>query len=201
MNDNLVEPSDLEPSPGGTVRYDLCIVGAGYAGLNAAFVASEYLPATARVLILDKHQQAGGMWNDAYPYVRLHQPYQMFTAGNIKWSLGRERSYLASRDEVAAHLRECLDAISKRFVVDARWGWEYLDHCEDGASVHVRSRALDGAMTTFCAARFIDARSFDLKPIAPLPLASRQVRSIAPQELNGHGLSGGGGIRTLTSAV
>ena len=39
-------------------HFDLCIVGAGYAGLSAAFVASRYLPATARVLVLDKHQQA-----------------------------------------------------------------------------------------------------------------------------------------------
>jgi cation diffusion facilitator CzcD-associated flavoprotein CzcO len=45
-------------------HFDLCVVGAGYAGLNAAFVASQYLPVTARVLVLDKHQQAGGMWND-----------------------------------------------------------------------------------------------------------------------------------------
>jgi cation diffusion facilitator CzcD-associated flavoprotein CzcO len=60
--------------------YDPCIVGAGYAGLNAAFVASEDLPAAARVLLLDKHHQAGGMWNDAYSYLCLHQPHQMFTA-------------------------------------------------------------------------------------------------------------------------
>ena len=101
------------------------------AGLNALFVASRYLPVTARVLVLDKHQQAGGMWNDAYSYVRLHQPYRLFTAGNIAWTLGRERSYLATRDEVAAHLRHCFDVISKRLDVDARWGWECLDHTED----------------------------------------------------------------------
>src|SRR5579872_6246359 len=121
-------------------QFDLCIVGAGYAGLNAAFVASEYLPTTARVLVLDKHHQAGGMWNDAYSYVRLHQPYRMFTAGNIAWTLKRERSYLATRDEVTAHLRHCLDVISKRFDVDARWSWEYLNHSEDGSSVVVTAR-------------------------------------------------------------
>jgi hypothetical protein len=175
-----------------TGRYDLCIVGAGYAGLNAAFVASEHLPATARVLLLDKHQRAGGMWNDAYSYVRLHQPYQMFTAGNIKWSLGRERSYLATRDEVAAHLRYCLDVITKRLDVDARWGWEYLGHTEDATSVLVRVRAPAGTVNTFAAARLIDARSFDVEPTEPLPLASRQVHSIAPQELDGSGLLSSG---------
>jgi hypothetical protein len=181
-----------ESSVAATDRYDLCIVGAGYAGLNAAFVASEQLPATARVLLLDKHQRAGGMWNDAYSYVRLHQPYQMFTAGNIKWSLGRERSYLATRDEVAAHLRYCLEVITKRLDVDARWGWEYLGHTEDATSVLVRGRDPAGKVNTFTAARFIDARSFDVQPIEPLPLASRQVHSIAPQELDGSGLLSSG---------
>ncbi len=182
----------LEASVTNADLYDLCIVGAGYAGLNAAFVASEYLPATARVLILDKHQQAGGMWNEAYSYLRLHQPYQMFTAGNIKWSLGRDRSYLASRDEVAAHLGHCLDVISKRLDVDARWGWEYLDHTEDAASVLVRGRAPDGKVSTFSAARFVDARSFDVEQIEPLPLTSQQVRSISPNGLEGSGLLSGG---------
>ena len=45
----------LESSAANRDRYDLGIVGAGYAGLNAAFVASEYLPAAARILLLDKY--------------------------------------------------------------------------------------------------------------------------------------------------
>jgi hypothetical protein len=169
-------------------HFDLCVVGAGYAGLNAVFVASQYLPGTARVLVLDKHQQAGGMWNDAYPYVRLHQPYQMFTAGNIAWSLVRERSYLATRDEVAAHLCHCLDVISERLDVDARWGWECLDHTEHGSSVVVTARGPDGEVRTFTAERFIDATGFDIESIDPLPVASRHVRSIAPRELEDSGL-------------
>lgn len=176
------------PVATGTDHYDLCIVGAGYAGLNAAFVASRYLPSTARVLVLDKHHQAGGMWNDAYPYVRLHQPHRMFTAGNIPWTLGRERSYLATRDEVAAHLRHCFDVISQRVNVDARWGWECLDHSEDGTSVVVTASAPDEQVTTFTAARFIDAAGFDIESIEPLSLASQQVRSIAPQGLAESGL-------------
>ena len=155
----------LRPDVG---RYDLCIVGAGYAGLNAAFVASQYLPVTARVLVLDKHQQAGGMWNDAYSYVRLHQPYRLFTAGNIPWTLGRERPYLASRDEVAAHLRHCFDVISKRFAVDARWGWEHLDHHEDGNSVVVTARGPDGEARTFRAGRFIGAKASMWSPTGRL---------------------------------
>lgn len=169
-------------------RYDLCLVGAGYAGLNAAFVASQYLPATARVLVLDKHQRAGGMWNDAYSYVRLHQPYRMFTAGNIPWTLKRERSYLANRDEVAAHLRHCFDVISQRFDVDARWGWEYLGETEDDDSVVVTARGPDGEVCTFRTGRLIDARGLDVESNQPLSLTSRDVRSIAPDGLEDSGL-------------
>lgn len=183
MSESLMASSD---------HFDLCVVGAGYAGLNAAFVASRYLPGTARVLVLDKHQQAGGMWNDAYSYVRLHQPYQMFTAGNIAWSLSRERSHLATRDEVAAHLRHCLDVISERLDVDARWGWECLDHTENGSSIVVTARGPDGEVRAFTAERFIDAAGFDIESNGPLPVASRQVRSIAPRELEDSGLMSDG---------
>lgn len=169
-------------------HYDLCIVGAGIAGLNAAFVATKYLPVTARVLLLDKHQQAGGMWNDAYPYVRLHQPYQFFTAGNIPWSLGRERSYLATRDEVSAHLRHCFDVISKRLDIDARWGWEWLNHTEEDGRVTVTARDSEDNIHSFTADRFIDAIGFDIETIEPLQLASSEVRSISPRELQNAGL-------------
>ncbi len=177
-----------EPLTVDAAHYDLCIVGAGYAGLNAAFVATRYLPASARVLVLDKHDQAGGMWNDAYSYVRLHQSYQQFTVGNIAWSLGRERSYLATRDEVAAHLRYCFEVISKRFDVDARWGWECLGHTEAAGTVVVSARGSDGEVHTFTAERFIDASGFDVESLEPLPLSSRHVRCVAPQGLEDSGL-------------
>ena len=180
-----------ESSVANADRYDLGIVGAGYAGLNAAFVASEYLPPRARVLVLDKHDQAGGMWNDAYSYVRLHQPYRMFTAGNIGWSLRRERSYLATRDEVADHLRHCFEEITKRLDVDARWGWECLGHAENDAAVAVTARSPDGELRTFTVDRLIDATSFDIASLEPLTLTSQRVRSIAPCQIADAGLLNG----------
>ena len=174
--------------PTGSNEFDLCIVGAGYAGLNAAFVASRHLPRTARVLVLDKHLHAGGMWNDAYSYVRLHQPYRFFTAGNIPWSLRRERSYLATRDEVAAHLRHCFDVISSRFRVDPRWGWAGVDHIEMDGSVVVTARGPEGELSTFTAARFVDASGFDVEALRPLALSSSKVQPIAPGQVEEAGL-------------
>lgn len=69
-----------EPSPQ-EIACDLCILGAGIAGLNALFAASRYLTRDQKVVLIDRRPNAGGMWNAAYDYVRLHQPHPMFTAG------------------------------------------------------------------------------------------------------------------------
>ncbi|MCR9134519.1 MAG: NAD(P)-binding protein [Alphaproteobacteria bacterium] len=55
--------------------YDLVIIGAGIAGLNALHAASVYLPTSARILLIDEKDAPGGMWTMAYEYVRLHQPH------------------------------------------------------------------------------------------------------------------------------
>ena len=103
---------------------EICIAGAGIAGLNALFAASQYLGRNDRVVLVDRRTRVGGMWTDTYDYVRLHQPYQLFTAGNIKCTLGKERSYLATKPEFLDHLRHCLDVISRRVDVDERFGWD-----------------------------------------------------------------------------
>jgi cation diffusion facilitator CzcD-associated flavoprotein CzcO len=43
---------------------DLCIVGAGLAGLNALFVASQYLSRDQKVILVDRRPRVGGMWVD-----------------------------------------------------------------------------------------------------------------------------------------
>ena len=80
--------------------YDLCVVGAGIAGLNALFVASQYLSGGQRIALVDSRPRVGGMWVDTYPYVRLHQPHPFFTAGNIEWTFGKDPSHLATKAEV-----------------------------------------------------------------------------------------------------
>jgi len=82
------------------ISCDLCILGAGIAGLNALFVASRYLSRDDRVVVVDRRAGVGGMWLSTYDYVRLHQPHSFFTAGNIPWTFGKERSHLATRAEV-----------------------------------------------------------------------------------------------------
>lgn len=51
---------------------DYLIVGSGAVGM--AFADVLVRETTADIVIVDRHHGPGGHWNDAYPFVRLHQP-------------------------------------------------------------------------------------------------------------------------------
>jgi hypothetical protein len=51
---------------------DYLIVGSGAVGM--AFADTLFHETSARMVIVDRHHGPGGHWNDAYPFVRLHQP-------------------------------------------------------------------------------------------------------------------------------
>jgi hypothetical protein len=66
---------------------DYLIVGAGAVGL--AFADTLLDETDADILILDRHGQPGGHWNDAYPFVSLHQPSAFY--GVASTPLGSDR--------------------------------------------------------------------------------------------------------------
>jgi cation diffusion facilitator CzcD-associated flavoprotein CzcO len=51
---------------------DYLVVGAGAAGM--AFTDALLQHSNATVTMVDRRDAPGGHWQDAYPYVRLHQP-------------------------------------------------------------------------------------------------------------------------------
>lgn len=168
-----------------TIPWDLCIVGTGIAGLNALHVAAEYLPEGARVLIIEKRDTIGGMWNTTYDHVRLHQPYSFFTVGDIPWELGREPSHLADRFEVLEHMRHCFKLTRERVDLHEWYGCSYLEHREElseqGPLAVITATAADGERLEVRAHRFIKALGFNAWPDQPLSFASDQVRSITPE--------------------
>lgn len=167
-----------------TSRVELCIVGAGAAGLNALAVATGYLTPDQRVVIVDRRPGPGGMWIDTYAYVRLHQPYRMFTAGDIAWTLRREPDYLATRDEVLDHLTHCRDVLAGRVRLEEFYGWTAGEPEEDSAGVRLPITGPDGSTRVIEAARLIIASGFDVEPNDPLPLSSPRVRSVSPDHLD-----------------
>jgi hypothetical protein len=165
-------------------RCDACIVGAGISGLNALFVASRYLSRDQRVILIDHRFREGGMWIDTYDYVRLHQPHQLFTAGNIAWTLGKAREHLATKDEVLGHLRHCLDVIKRRIRVTELFGYEF-DGCEEvGQTVRVTCSFGEGRTLEIETDRLIKAYGQGVETNAPLELSSAHARSVSPDSFD-----------------
>jgi thioredoxin reductase len=159
---------------------EVCIVGAGLAGLNAVFVASQYLSRDQRVILVDRRQRVGGMWVDTYPYVRLHQPHGMFTAGDIKWTLGQDRSYLATKGEVLNHFEHCLRVIKRRVQVDEYLGWDMESDDETDGIVRIRCKSSNGQRLVIEARKLIKAYGVRAEPNDPLEISSARVLSVSP---------------------
>ncbi|WP_220454164.1 FAD-dependent oxidoreductase [Nocardioides immobilis] len=164
-----------------TVRADVCVVGAGIAGMNALYVASRYLRPDQRIVLVDRNDRPGGMWVETYDYVRLHQPHPFFTAGNVKWDFGKPPEHLSSKTEVLDHLRHCLDEAEKAVQVTELFGHEYQSSEEENDVVVVTCRAPDGSPVRIVADRLIDAVGFSIEANQPLRLSSTRVRSVAPE--------------------
>lgn len=163
-----------------TEKCDVCIVGAGFAGINALFVSSRYLTRDQRIILIDRRQRVGGMWMDTYSYVRLHQPHPMFTAGNIGWAWNRPPGYLPWKSEVLDHFQHCLNTIKEDVNVDEFFGWTTESDVETGDGVRVRCRSADGATMVIDTKRLIKAYGWQVTPNEPLPLSSRRVHSVSP---------------------
>ncbi|OBF36311.1 potassium transporter [Mycobacterium sp. ACS1612] len=161
-------------------RCDVCVVGAGIAGLNALFVASQYLSSDQRAILVDRRPRVGGMWVDTYPYVKLHQPHPMFTAGNIRWTLGAKPAHLATKAEVLDHFAYCLDVIKQRARVDEFFGWTVESHDEADGVVRVACSSADGRRSVIEAKRLIKAYGLSVSPNRPLELSSDRVLSVSP---------------------
>src|SRR5262245_18065199 len=174
-------------APSGVEQCDVCIVGAGIAGLNALFVASRYLSRDQRIILIDRRQRVGGMWVDTYPYVRLHQPHPMFTAGNIKWTFGKDPSYLAAKDEVLDHFAHCLEVIKQRVRVYEDFGWDLASANETDGVVRIRCRSSDGRTLVVETQRLIKAYGLRVRPNDPLEISSTRVLSVSPDSCDMRG--------------
>jgi Pyridine nucleotide-disulphide oxidoreductase len=174
------QPSVVTPRDVAVESCDVCIVGAGVAGLNALFVASRYLSRDQKVILVDRRDRVGGMWVDTYPYVRLHQPHPMFTAGNIEWTLGQDRSYRATKGEVLDHFEHCLNVIKQRVQVEERLGWVMESHDETDGGVRITCRSSEGQLRVVEAKRLVKAYGLRVVPNEPLEISSGRVQSVSP---------------------
>lgn len=67
---------------------DYLVIGAGASAM--AFVDTLLSESNATVLMVDQHGHPGGHWNDAYPFVRLHQPSACYGVNSRELGSGKK---------------------------------------------------------------------------------------------------------------
>jgi NAD(P)-binding Rossmann-like domain len=67
---------------------DYLIVGSGASGL--AFADTLVQETDAHITIVDRHAKPGGHWNDAYPFVALHQPSAFYGVNSLDLGTNRK---------------------------------------------------------------------------------------------------------------
>ncbi|MCP5433239.1 MAG: NAD(P)-binding protein [Alphaproteobacteria bacterium] len=141
---------------------DYLVVGAGAAGL--AFADSLLAESGARIAIVDERARPGGHWNDAYRFVRLHQPSINYGVNSMPLGSGALDAAgpnagcheLATGMQVCAYFEEVME---RALLPTGRVDYLPLSRYEEGGrivslvtgearSVHVRRRIVD---TTYVA--------------------------------------------------
>ncbi len=114
---------------------DYLIIGSGAAGMAFADVMMTETDAT--LILIDKYDKPGGHWNEAYSFVRLHQPARTYGVNSKPLGtdfideVGVNKGYnnLASGAEILAYYDEIMN---KQFLPSGRVQYfpmcEYLDN-------------------------------------------------------------------------
>lgn len=141
-----------------TLDADYLVIGAG--AMSMAFVDTMLTESDSRFVIVDRRHMPGGHWNDAYSFVRLHQPSSFY--GVNSRALGSDRIdetgsnagfyELASGAEVTAYFEQVM---RETFLPSGRV--QYFPMCEfvgdaqfksllsgDEYTVNVRNKTVDG---------------------------------------------------------
>lgn len=140
------------------IEADYLVMGGGAAGM--AFVDSVLSHSDATVVIADRHDRPGGHWNDAYPFVRLHQPSSSYGVASAGLGSGRIDGEglnaglyeLASGQEVLNHFD---DVMRHRFLPSGRV--RFLPMSDVSDDDRVVTSLLSGERHRVDAGRFVDA--------------------------------------------
>ncbi|KAL3921069.1 MAG: hypothetical protein SGPRY_005028 [Prymnesium sp.] len=175
---------------------DLCVVGAGYAGVNAFNAASKYLTKGARVVVVAEQSRWGGQWVEQYDFVRLHQAYQLYTAGEREWAISGKRpwSYLATKKEILQHFEDVVEAnvSEKELQLVPLFQYKYGSHSIDDGKVRLVVNSLlndEGVVpppVSIIADRMIVATGVNIPRKLPIHFSSpvsTAVHSLCPADI------------------
>jgi hypothetical protein len=143
--------------PDSTIEVDYLIKGAGAVGM--AFADSILTETDATIALVDRQHRPGGHWNNAYPFVRLHQP--SLTYGVNSRPLGEGAKYqtghnagnyeLASGQEVLSHFDLVMQ---QRFLPSGRATFLPMSDLDDAGTA---TSLLSGDKSAISATKFVDA--------------------------------------------
>ena len=93
------------------IETDYLIIGAGAVGLAFADTLLAETDTHITITIIDRHGKPGGHWNDAYPFVALHQPSAFYGVNSMPLGTNRKDTFgsnegcyeLASGAEVTSY--------------------------------------------------------------------------------------------------
>lgn len=142
--------------PASTIEVDYLIKGAGATAM--AFADTLLTETEATVAMVDRHHRPGGHWNDAYPFVRLHQPASFYGVNSrplgtgAKDEVGLNKGFyeLASGQEVLAHFDLTMN---ERFLPSGRLQYFPMSDLAGDGTV---TGLLSGQQTTIKAQKFVD---------------------------------------------
>ena len=144
-----------------TIETDYLVVGAGAAGM--AFTDALIDHADVHVTLVDRRPTAGGHWQDAYPFVQLHQASVFYGVASTVLGSGaiqprgpesglQERAH---RSEIQAYFE---DILRRRFVGSGRVTFLAAhEHQTDGTTHFARSRVSGETTLVEVRRRVVDA--------------------------------------------
>ena len=74
-----------------SIDTDYLVIGSGASGL--AFVDTLVQESNAHITIVDRHAKPGGHWNDAYPFVALHQPSAFYGVNSLSLGVNHKDTF------------------------------------------------------------------------------------------------------------
>lgn len=153
-----------------TFETDYLVIGAGAAGL--AFVDTLLDESSAHITLVDRRGLPGGHWNDAYPFVTLHQPAAFYGVNSLPLGRGAIDRHgpnagmmeLATGPEICGYYRRLLQG---KLLPSGRVDWHPFSEYRAGeGGTHELLHHANGQLTRIVVRRRVVDASY-MSPSVP----------------------------------
>ena len=178
------------------IETDYLVIGSGAVGMAFADTLLHETEGTdTHITLVDRHAKPGGHWNDAYPFVTLHQPSAFYGVNSMALGANRKDTAganqgmyeLASGPEISGYYDKVMN---QKLLPSGRVSYfpmsNYL-RCDDTTGVHTFESILSGEQTQVTVRKkLVDANYFSpTVPSTHTPKfkVAEGVRLVAPNAL------------------